>query len=362
MGWPTWTPGVPAWIGPEAAGYGSGTWRSPGYRSAKIRGRWCKVFFVAVACLAAFTVIYWLVGMSNAANDAAGFKRMTYDELDSWVSAAKGLGAWAFMLSLGLVIAIPAWFSRTVDNLPPLAGGTPRHSPGESIVWWFVPLANLVLPFMMVREAWHRYATPSRHGNAWTIVAWWITYNVGFTIGFIAFGMVFGEQKPDQTESQLISQIQSGLFLGVLGFGLIFAAAVLGFYIVNELGHRAGERAAMFGLDAPEARWAGGPGYFGPMPGGPVAPYPPTVGYGAPMPGQYPGPFAPSGPPPGYPPYPMAPAPGWGAPGPMPQAPAAPAGYPQPGPAMAEVPLCKNCSAPLVPGQAACQACGTPVS
>lgn len=357
MGWPTWAAGMPAWIGPEAAGYASGSWRSPGYRSARIRGRWCKVFFVAVAVVAAIAAMLCLQGMSYVANNAAGFDRMSYAEAVQWVQGTAGSEGWVFLLSIGLVISVPVWFGRTVDNLPALAGGTPRRSPGQAISWWFVPIANLVMPFIMVREAWHRYATPTRNGRDWTLIVWWLAYNVGFTLAVLSTGMVFGgESNKYQTRDEIVRQVQSGLTLGVLGFGLIVVAAILGFFIVNQIGHRAGERAAMLGLDGPEARWAGQPGYPGAMLGGPGSPYPPVAGYGVPLPGQYAPPVAPYGPPPEYPPYPVPPAPPFGATGPMPQGPG------QPGGAGGQPPSCRACSTALAPGMVYCPSCGTPVS
>jgi hypothetical protein len=287
---------MPAWIGPEASQYGSGTWRSPGYRSARIRGRWCKLLFVLVAIVAAVAVVMCLQGIGYAADGAAGFARMTSTEIKAWVTGAAGSEGWVFILAFGLAIAFPVWFSRSVDNLPPLAGGTPRHSPNEAIGWWFVPIANLFVPFMMAREAWYRYATPSRNSNNWVLVAWWLTYNAGFTLGFVSTSMVFGRVEDGLTISQFVDRLQTGLMLGVLGYALIAVAAVLGFYIVNEIGHRAEERSARFGLDAPGPRWAGQPAY----PGYPVYPgqaypgqaYPPNPAAGSPPP--YPQPYPPT--------------------------------------------------------------------
>src|SRR5207302_6246087 len=51
-----------------------------------------------------------------------------------------------------------AWVSRTVDNVPVLGGGRPSVTPRWSIGWWFVPIANLVKPFQIVRELHDRLA------------------------------------------------------------------------------------------------------------------------------------------------------------------------------------------------------------
>ena len=366
MGWPTWTPGMPTWLGPQATGYSSGSWSSPGYRSARIRGRWCKVFFVCAAVAAAIEVIYLAVGFTFVNQlDNGGVPSITYSDFLTWAQATDGWAAITLLCALVLVITVPVWFSRTIDNLPPLAGGTPAHSPRGAIGWWFLPIANLLMPFLMTREAWHRYATPKRNGHDWVLIVWWLSYNIGFTL-WVVRQIIFRQAATASDYETWLRGLTGGLAVGVLGFSLIIVAAITFFYIVNELGHRAGERASMLGLEAPEARWAGQPGYPGPQPG-----------YPGPQPGQYAPPYVTAGPPPSYPPYPAAPAPNWGASGQMPpapgqatgyplpgwpQAPTPPTAYPQPGPTVAQGPVCRNCSSPLVPGQPVCRVCGMPVA
>lgn len=335
MNWPMWNPGPPAWIGPEAAGYPSGMWYSPGYRSARIRARWCKILFAVVAVLAAIAALLCLQGFSylDDLKDAYSSSFFRYYDwshlgarLNSWADSTQSMEGWVMLVSLGLAAAFPAWFSRTVENLPPLAGGTPQHSPGESIGWWFVPIGNLFMPFTMVREAWRRYATPSRNGRGALLIAWWLAYNIGFTLAIVSMGMVFGESNEYATLEELLAEIRTGLVLGVVGFGLIVAAAVMAFLIVDEFGRRADERVAVLGLDAAGAGLAG----QAPFPG--TAPYPPGAYPPAPYP---PGAYPPAPyPPPAYGPPPGVAAPPPAYPSPWPPAPyGGPPAYPAAPPA-----------------------------
>jgi hypothetical protein len=44
------------------------------------------------------------------------------------------------------------WLHRAYGNLSPLKAQNLEFSPGWAVGWWFIPLANLVKPFQIVRE------------------------------------------------------------------------------------------------------------------------------------------------------------------------------------------------------------------
>ncbi len=46
------------------------------------------------------------------------------------------------------------WLFRTYKNLEPLGSENIRFTPGWSVGWWFIPFANLVMPFKAVRGVW----------------------------------------------------------------------------------------------------------------------------------------------------------------------------------------------------------------
>ncbi len=46
------------------------------------------------------------------------------------------------------------WLFRVYKNLPALRSDNTEYSPGWAVGWWFIPFANLVKPFQVVRNAW----------------------------------------------------------------------------------------------------------------------------------------------------------------------------------------------------------------
>jgi hypothetical protein len=90
-------------------------------------------------------------------------------ELFDTVFAISGiLDSAVFVLA---AIAWLAWESRTVDNESPLGIGPSPWTPASSIGWWFVPFANLVQPYRVMRDVYRRYhagdRTPIRIVKVW---------------------------------------------------------------------------------------------------------------------------------------------------------------------------------------------------
>jgi len=150
-----------------------GTWRSAGHRSSNVRA------MVLMACLAGTMLI-------NAAYSA-----MTLASLGMLDPAAEeiSLDALGLLLAAGTVslfgavgyyataVALMAWLSRVVDNVPPLTGWTPRRSPREAIGWWFVPVASYVVPYQIVRDTVDFLERPQRVSQG-LVSAWWACFLV----------------------------------------------------------------------------------------------------------------------------------------------------------------------------------------
>ena len=76
-------------------------------------------------------------------------------------------------------IAVLAWLSRVVDNIPALTGKTPVDTPRAAIGWWFVPFANLAIACDIDRDAWARLATRPEERRATVVYAWWLIWIAG---------------------------------------------------------------------------------------------------------------------------------------------------------------------------------------
>jgi Domain of unknown function (DUF4328) len=163
------TPGPPTTFADQmtwqqAASRGPSPFRTATTRAKVLLGLlWANLVLSLMAC-AIDVWGWWLID---------GFLpgRSTVEDLERFdgVHAAAGLAETA--LFIATAIAWLAWQSRTVDNEAPLGIGPSRWSPAASIVWWFVPFANLVQPYRIHRDMYGRYLGGA--GVAAGLVLWW---------------------------------------------------------------------------------------------------------------------------------------------------------------------------------------------
>ena len=95
-------------------------------------------------------------------------------------------------LFVGTAIAFLVWLYRAEANARALGAEDMMVSPGWSVGWFFVPLVQLVMPFIAVRELWKASATPRdwQVGPASPVIAlWWACWIGTIVTGNIAFAL-----------------------------------------------------------------------------------------------------------------------------------------------------------------------------
>jgi hypothetical protein len=138
-------------------------------------------------------------------------------------------------------IAFLAWLSRTVDNVPALGGGKPSVTPRWSIGWWFIPLANLVKPYQIVRDVHDRMAMRPASGGGWVVVAWWVLW----VLGNVIYGV--STLLPEPKDFDALATFHS---IKGTANALTFLSAVLAIAVVLRIQWRADERADELGARA----------------------------------------------------------------------------------------------------------------
>lgn len=78
------------------------------------------------------------------------------------------VGWWWALCLLVAVAAVIAWLYQARREAERL-GGTPGWAPWWVVGGWFVPVANLVVPYLVVRDVWRA----SRAGPAGPVGRWW---------------------------------------------------------------------------------------------------------------------------------------------------------------------------------------------
>lgn len=129
---------------------------------------------------------------------------------DGWVAVFQLVRALA---SLATAIVFFMWLYRANANVRALGADDMMGSPGLGIAWFFIPLANLFMPYMTVRDVWRASARPrdwQGESAPATILFWWIFWLAGGIVGVIVFQMELAngfKPTPEAGQLSLVSDL-----------------------------------------------------------------------------------------------------------------------------------------------------------
>ncbi|MGW0664831.1 DUF4328 domain-containing protein [Streptodolium elevatio] len=162
------------------------------------------------------------------------------DDADAFVSAT-GISMLVF-LAAGIVFMI--WLHRARKNIELF--GPPPHGKlgaGWAIGGWFVPLANLVLPKLVVDDVWRGSeptGSPAEQRSGKTLIlAWWLVFVVSEVL-FFAGTFTRGDDgnedgMPKLTKAEDLDAWQTADWLLAAGYGLLVVAGVLAIMVVRRI-------------------------------------------------------------------------------------------------------------------------------
>jgi hypothetical protein len=161
------------------------------YKSARLP---CAAATSLLALTAAAAVGGLLLSVAAVPAAGAGRTSMTFGAARIGFALAQA-GLWTVSLA-----ALLWWLASAYRNLPALGAPWPAFTPGQAVAWWFVPPANLYLPFREVFEMWRAsdpsrqrpegYAVPDAH-RAWP-ATWWVAFLAGAVAVVAGVWAVFG--------------------------------------------------------------------------------------------------------------------------------------------------------------------------
>ena len=144
-------------------------------------------------------------------------------------------------ISVVTMVAWLVWQHRAQRNLSRLGVRQLRFTPGWSVGWWFVPIANLWKPFQSVRELWRG----SKAGvddafwageRTWAVIGWWWGTWLASNISLrLSVGLSREATIDDYIASDNLALFQEALSI---------AAAVLAIALVRSITRRQAEKVA----------------------------------------------------------------------------------------------------------------------
>ena len=160
-------------------------------------------FFWAVAALSVILAVISLVGLTTFnsfwdARPGSIAEADAGDNVDAADSAINGLGGAAIMVAVVIFVLIVVWTYQAHKATQALWRGTRTWSSGWSVGGWFIPLANAVIPRLVLTEIEKIALAPRTDGvvgEDWrkrpTAAAgwlWWVFFIVGTSVFFFGFG------------------------------------------------------------------------------------------------------------------------------------------------------------------------------
>jgi Domain of unknown function (DUF4328) len=210
------------------------------YVSAHGRAMWTVGFLVAAAVAGA-------VGIATEAarvGDLEAFRGRFGD----FTTTAGGAGVNAGVTLMGLAllggaIAWPIWQHRAQANLRALGAESLRFSPGWAAGWWFVPIADYVMPFLAIREL-TKASDPAAGAVDWKgrpthpiLGFWWAAW-----IGYSFFRIVGSSVSPQRFAS--VGDLITKAWLFLVSDALFAVAAVLAIVVVRSIDREQEEKRA----------------------------------------------------------------------------------------------------------------------
>jgi heme/copper-type cytochrome/quinol oxidase subunit 2 len=94
-----------------------------------------------------------------------------------------------FLLYLAGGIVYLVWVHRASANAEAFGAEGMSAGPGMAVAWYFIPVANLFMPLVVMRETWKASANPPNwevERAPATLILWWILWIVGNIAGIAA--------------------------------------------------------------------------------------------------------------------------------------------------------------------------------
>ncbi len=259
---PAWapSPGVPRTN--EGGGTIPGRTQPRRFRSAAVRAGLLRLALKAtVVVAAALAAVYVVLAafFDRSADLPAGLFADVAGISSALVLATVGLAAITFLLWL-------AWSSRVEANAPTIGGGEGTIGPAGAILWWFVPFANLLVPFGLILGLGRRLSDQDHPPRDGLIVIWWLTLLASAT-AVVATWIGLQNAVGD-------AAVRAALFNAALAQLAWLVAALFSLAVVRSIQSRENFRAARV------PSWAGsGPNVLAPIasPGGTLVGLPGAV-------------------------------------------------------------------------------------
>jgi len=213
--------------------------------SAHGRAQLVVFLFLAFIAVALFSVVSDLLQV-NLLSDALAGAEVSEERATMNDTRQMAVALIHLLVYIALAVAFLFWLHRASKNVPALGNPHSRveFTPGWAVGWFFVPLANLFMPYKAVREVWEKSdpAIKSEDDIMFTppasaplLLGWWVTWITMNVLGRITSRF--------QSDAATIDTMIWVTWVDVVGDVIGIISAVLAIFVVRGIDRRQAERA-----------------------------------------------------------------------------------------------------------------------
>jgi F0F1-type ATP synthase assembly protein I len=137
------------------------------------------------------------------------------------------VGLIQFVLFIILGITFLRWIYRTNKNLSAYSGEQMSFTPGWSIGWYFIPIANLFKPYQAMKELWN-VSHKKESADHVILGCWWFFWIVSNFLGRLAFKIAMRAENAEGYILSVVTYIASD--------GIDVALNVVSLMLVTRIG------------------------------------------------------------------------------------------------------------------------------
>jgi Domain of unknown function (DUF4328) len=145
-----------------------------GFRDPTTLTRWLKILLWTGIALAVISLGSGLMELKLLRDIQAG-QTLAPGVADSNDLRQRIIGAIRFVEIVATIIVFAMWIYRANYNTRQLGATGMEYTPGWSVGWFFVPIANLFKPYLAMKEIWQASAAPANWKDQprGEILPWW---------------------------------------------------------------------------------------------------------------------------------------------------------------------------------------------
>ncbi len=198
-----WSPGAEACIscGEPRAVAPSARELRPEYRAQTGRVRWVvgllAVYATATAAVLVADVQEWSLALSLLADELVSLEQL---EASDALQLATRCGQFAAFVAVA--IAFGVWLFEAGRNLRALGVNDSTQTEEWRVLWYFIPVLNLYMPFIGMRDLWSgcvkssRARAGERGRTPWLIPAWWALWVVSIGLMWTWVSLRYEIEEP----------------------------------------------------------------------------------------------------------------------------------------------------------------------